>query len=119
MGFPVESYSFLPGSRAILDLSYRSRLRSMSQQSRPTMSMGVIYQSPNADDREMLSCLSKSLTTIKSDYPGCGLMLADFNRLKVKHLLNQFQCKQTLKLELTKLLAYLSQTYTHFTLKIP
>ena len=27
MDFPVESYSFLPGSRAILDLSYRSRLR--------------------------------------------------------------------------------------------
>ena len=43
MDFPVESYSFLPGSRAILDLSYRSRLRNsnytMSQQSRPTMSM--------------------------------------------------------------------------------
>ena len=39
MDFPVESYSFLPGSRAILDLSHRSRLRSMSQQSRPTMSM--------------------------------------------------------------------------------
>ena len=39
MDFPVESYSFLPGSRAILDLSYRSRLRWMSQQSRPTMSM--------------------------------------------------------------------------------
>ena len=35
----VESYSFLPGSRAILDLSYRSRLRWMSQQFRPTMSM--------------------------------------------------------------------------------
>ena len=39
MDFPVESYSFLPGSRAILDLSYRSRLRLVSQQSRPTMSM--------------------------------------------------------------------------------
>ena len=43
MDFPVESYSFLPGSRAILDLSYRSRLRNsnytMSQQSRPTISM--------------------------------------------------------------------------------
>ena len=47
MDFPVESYSFLPGSRAILDLSYRSRLRnsnySMSQQSRPTISMVVLY----------------------------------------------------------------------------
>ena len=44
MDFPVESYSFLPGSRAILDLSYRSRLRNsnyaMSQQSIPTISMG-------------------------------------------------------------------------------
>ena len=43
MDFPVESYSFLPGSRAILDLSYRSRLRNsnytMSQQSRPIISM--------------------------------------------------------------------------------
>ena len=43
MDFPVGSYSFLPGSRAILDLSYRSRLRNsnytMSQQSRPTISM--------------------------------------------------------------------------------
>ena len=43
MDFPVESYSFLPGSRAILDLSYRSRLRNsnyaMSQQSIPTISM--------------------------------------------------------------------------------
>ena len=43
MDFPVESYSFLPGSRAILDLSHRSRLRNsnytMSQQSRPTISM--------------------------------------------------------------------------------
>ena len=41
--FPVESYSFLPGSRAILDLSYRSHLCNsnyiMSQQSRPTISM--------------------------------------------------------------------------------
>ena len=43
MDFPVESYSFLPGSRAILDLSYRSRLRFMSQQSRPTMSMDPKY----------------------------------------------------------------------------
>ena len=45
MDFPVESYSFLPGSRAILDLSYRSRLRNsnyaMSQQSIPTISMGI------------------------------------------------------------------------------
>ena len=45
MDFPVESYSFLPGSRAILDLSYRSRLRNsnytMSQQSRPTISMCI------------------------------------------------------------------------------
>ena len=45
MDFPVESYSFLPGSRAILDLSYRSRLRNsnytMSQQSRPTISMAL------------------------------------------------------------------------------
>ena len=44
MDFPVESYSFLPGSRAILDLSYMSRLRNsnyaMSQQSVPTISMG-------------------------------------------------------------------------------
>ena len=43
MDFPVESYSFLPGSSAILDLSYRSRLRNsnytISQQSRPTVSM--------------------------------------------------------------------------------
>ena len=43
MDFPVESNSFLPGSRAILDLSYRSRLRNsnytISQQSRPTISM--------------------------------------------------------------------------------
>ena len=43
MDFPVESYSFLPASRAILDLPYRSRLRNsnytMSQQSRPTISM--------------------------------------------------------------------------------
>ena len=41
MDFPVESYSFLPGSRAILDLTYRSRLRNsnytMSQQPRPTI----------------------------------------------------------------------------------
>ena len=47
MDFPVESYSFLLGSRAILHLSYRSRLRNsnytMSQQSRPTISMGITY----------------------------------------------------------------------------
>ena len=47
MDFPVESYSFLPGSRAILDLSYRSRPRNsnytMSQQSRPTISMEFDY----------------------------------------------------------------------------
>ena len=43
----------------------------------------------------MLIYLLTSLTSIESDYPGCGLMLAgDFNRLKVNHLLNQFQCKQ-------------------------
>ena len=48
MDFPVESYSFLPGSRAILDLSYRSRLRNsnyaMSQQSIPTISMVTTTQ---------------------------------------------------------------------------
>ena len=43
----------------------------------------------------MLIYLLTSLTTIESDYPGCGLMLAgDFNRLKVNRLLNPFQCKQ-------------------------
>ena len=46
MDFPVESYSFLPGSRAILDLSYRSRLRLVSQQSRPTMSMDPRHMVP-------------------------------------------------------------------------
>ena len=57
----------------------------------PCLVIGVIYHPPNADDREMLSYLSTSLTTIESDYPGCGLMLAgDFNRLKVNRLLNQF-----------------------------
>ena len=61
----------------------------------PCLVIGVIYHPPNADDREMLSYLSTALTTIESDYPGCGLMLAgDFNRLKVNRLLNQFQCKQ-------------------------
>ena len=61
----------------------------------PCLVISVIYHPPNADDREMLSYLSTSLTTIESDYPGCGLMLAgDFNRLKVNRLLNQFQCKQ-------------------------
>ena len=57
--------------------------------------IGVIYHLPRADDHEMLSYLSISLTTIESDYPGCGLMLSgDFNQLKVNRLLNQFQCKQ-------------------------
>ena len=49
--------------------------------------IGVIYHPPRADDHEMLSYLSISLTTIESDYPGCGLMLSgDFNQLKVKRL---------------------------------
>ena len=57
--------------------------------------IGVIYHPPRADDHEMLSYLSISLTTIESDYPGCDLMLSgDFNQLKVNRLLNQFQCKQ-------------------------
>ena len=61
----------------------------------PCLVIGVIYHPPSADDQEMLIYLLKSLTTIESDYPGCGLMLAgDFNRLKVNRLLNQFQCKQ-------------------------
>ena len=54
MGFPVESYSFLPGSRAILDLSYRSRLRNsnyaMSQQSIPTISMFNAILTVNDND---------------------------------------------------------------------
>ena len=57
--------------------------------------IGVIYHPPSVDDCEMLNYLSTTLTTIESDYPGCGLILSgDFNRLKVNRLLNQFQCKQ-------------------------
>ena len=56
----------------------------------PRLVIGVIYHPPNADDREMLSYLSTSLTTTESDYPGCGLMLAgDFNRLNVNRLLSR------------------------------
>ena len=39
----------------------------------PCLVICVIYHPPNADDREMLSYLSTSHTTIESDYPGCGL----------------------------------------------
>ena len=82
MDFPVESYSFLPGSRAILDLSYRSRLRNsnytMSQQSRPTISMSLTHSRRNAVRH--VNCLhnarfiTKSLGTrqLESCYH-CGL----------------------------------------------
>ena len=42
----------------------------------------------NADDNEMLTYLSTTLTTIESQYPGCGILPAgDFNRLNVSRLL--------------------------------
>ena len=50
---------------------------------------------PNADDNEMVTYLSTTITTIESQYPGCGIFLAgDFNRLNVSRLLTQFKMKQ-------------------------
>ena len=53
---------------------------------------------PNADDNEMLNYLSTTLTTIESQYPGCGIFLAgDFNRLNVSRLLTPFKMKQLVR----------------------
>ena len=49
----------------------------------------------NADDNEMLTYLSTTLTTIEIQYHGCGILPAgDFNRLNVSRLLTQFKMKQ-------------------------
>ena len=46
----------------------------------------------------MLTYLSTTLTTIESQYPGCGILLAgDFNRLNVSRLLTQFKMKQLVR----------------------
>ena len=46
----------------------------------------------------MLTYLSTTLTTIESQYPGCGILLAgDFNRLNVSRLLAQFKMKQLVR----------------------
>ena len=73
MDFPVESYSFLPGSRAILDLSYRSRLRNsnstMSQQSRPTISMrGLKERSGSFQIRQSTSCPQANCILTSNNY---------------------------------------------------
>ena len=53
---------------------------------------------PNADDNEILTYLSTTLTTIESQYPGCGILLAgDFNSLNVSRLLTQFKMKQLVR----------------------
>ena len=64
----------------------------------PCIIIGTIYHPPNADDNEMLTYLSTTLTTIESQYPGCGILLAgDFNRLNVSRLLTQFKMKQLVR----------------------
>ena len=46
----------------------------------------------------MLTYMSTTLTTIESQYPGCGILLAgDFNRLNVSRLLTQFKMKQLVR----------------------
>ena len=53
---------------------------------------------PNADDNEMLTNLSTTLTIIESQYPDCGILLAgDFNRLNVSRLLTPFKMKQLVR----------------------
>ena len=46
----------------------------------------------------MLTYLSTTLTTIESQYPGCGIFLADdFNRLNISRLLTQFKTNQLVR----------------------
>ena len=46
----------------------------------------------------MLTYLSTTLTIIKSQYPGCGILLAgDYNRLNVSRLWTQFKMKQLVR----------------------
>ena len=66
----------------------------------PCIIIGTIYHPPppNADDNEMLTYLSTTLSTIESQYPDCGILLAiDFNGLNVSRLLTQFNMKQLVR----------------------
>ena len=66
----------------------------------PSIIIGTIHHPPppNADDNEILTYLSTTLTTIESQYPGCGILLAgDFNILNVSRLLTQFKMKQLVR----------------------
>lgn len=71
----------------------------------PCIIIRTIYHSPNADDNEMLTYLSTTLTTIESQYPGCGIFLAgNFNHLHVSRLLTQFKMKQLVRVNLVEIL---------------
>ena len=55
----------------------------------------VIYHPPKADDKLIRDHLFKSLTTVESRYPNCGILLSgDFNRLDINSLLRHFRLKQ-------------------------
>ena len=81
--------------------------------------IGTLYHPPGADDQLMLDYLYKSLSSIESRYPNCGIiLLGDFNKLNVSGLNGNFNLKQiimfptrgqnTLDLILTNLASYYS-----------
>jgi hypothetical protein len=61
----------------------------------PCIIVGIIYHPPSSDDKVMLRYLTTTLISVKSLYPGCGILLTgDFNQLKIRRLLTQFKMKQ-------------------------
>ncbi|XP_022780073.1 uncharacterized protein LOC111321455 [Stylophora pistillata] len=57
--------------------------------------VGTLYHPPSASDPAIMEYLIKCLSTIKSCYPNCGILIAgDFDRLQITRLRNNFQLKQ-------------------------
>ena len=60
--------------------------------------VGILYHPPGGDDKLIRDHLFQTLSSIESNYPNSGIILAgDFNRLNISRILKQFCLKQLVK----------------------
>ena len=60
--------------------------------------VGILYYPPGGDDKLICDHLFQTLSSIESNYPNSGIILAgDFNRLNINRILKQFCLKQLVK----------------------
>ena len=64
----------------------------------PSIVVGILYYPPGGDDKLICDHLFQTLSSIESNYPNSGIILAgDFNRLNINRILKQLCLKQLVK----------------------